>query len=121
MNARRLRRYVDDLLRGQRPKPFRPDDFEAAKIRTAIDLRAARLGSDAPRQEFLSDRYRRLAAQMHGTPPDASAGRPSATRRQVMVAASAAAAAAMVAVAADRLVIGVVSGRTPAPRKQRRN
>ena len=44
MNARGLRRYVDDLLRGRRPKPFQPDDFDAAQIRTAIDLRAARLG-----------------------------------------------------------------------------
>ena len=31
MNARGLRRYVDDLLRGRRPKPFAPDDFEAAR------------------------------------------------------------------------------------------
>ena len=28
MNARGLRRYVDDLLRGRRPKPFAADDFE---------------------------------------------------------------------------------------------
>ena len=44
MNARGLRRYVDDLLRGRRPKAFAPDDFEAAQIRTAIELRAARPG-----------------------------------------------------------------------------
>lgn len=44
MNAQGLRRYVDDLLRGRRPKPYRPDDFEAAQIRAAIDLRAARPG-----------------------------------------------------------------------------
>ena len=67
MNARALRRYIDDLLRGRRPKPFRPDDFEAAQIRTAIDLQAARLGSDAPRQEFLTDLHRRLAEQQEGT------------------------------------------------------
>ena len=72
MNPRRLRRYIDDLLRGRRPKPFRPDDFEAAQIRTAIDLQAARLGSDAPRQEFLTDLQRRLAAQQDGAAePDA--------------------------------------------------
>ena len=71
MNARGLRRYVDDLLRGRRPKPFAPDDFEAAQIRTAIELRAARQGSDvvdAPREEFLSDLHRRLTEQMSGTP-----------------------------------------------------
>ena len=54
MNARGLRRYVDDLLRGGRPTPFRPDDFEASQIRTAIDLQAARPGADEPREEFLA-------------------------------------------------------------------
>src|ERR1700736_1939799 len=106
MNAHASRRYVDDLLRGRTPKPFLPDDFEAAQIRTAIDLRTARLGADAPRQEFLSDLHRRLDTQMRGTPPDASAARSSMTRRQVMVETSAAAAAAVAAVAADRLPPG---------------
>jgi hypothetical protein len=44
MNTRRLRRYVDDLLAGRRPRGFRPDDDEADDIRTAIALRAARPG-----------------------------------------------------------------------------
>jgi Rieske Fe-S protein len=105
MNARGLRRYVDDLLRGRRPKAFAPDDFEAAQIRTAIELRAARQGDDAPRQEFLTDLHRRLAEQMNGTPPDA-APKQSTTRRQVIVGTSAAAAAAVAAVSIDRAVIG---------------
>jgi cytochrome b6-f complex iron-sulfur subunit len=105
MNARGLRRYVDDLLGGRRPKPFAPDDFEAAQIRTAIELRAARQGDGAPRQEFLTDLHRRLAEQMHGTTPKAGP-RQSATRRQVIVGTSAAAAAAVAAVAIDRAVIG---------------
>ena len=104
MNARGLRRYVDDLLRGRRPKPFRPDDFEAAQIRTAIDLQAARLGSDAPRREFLTDLRQRLAAQANGT--SQPVGRPGATRRHVIVGTSAAAAAAVAAVSIDRTVIG---------------
>ncbi len=103
MNARALRRYVDDLLRGRRPKPFRPDDFEAAQIRTAIDLQAARLGSDAPRQEFLTDLRDRLAAQHEGT--TASAPRSGTTRRNVIVGTSAAAAAAVAAVSIDRALI----------------
>jgi cytochrome b6-f complex iron-sulfur subunit len=92
MNTRGQRRYIDELLRGQRPTPFHADDFEAAQIRTAIDLQAARLGSDAPRQEFLTDLHRRLAAQIDDTtePP---ANRLRASRRQVMVGTSAAAAA----------------------------
>jgi cytochrome b6-f complex iron-sulfur subunit len=104
MNARGLRRYVDDLLRGRRPQPFRPDDFEAAQIRTAIDLQAARLGSDAPRQEFLTDLRHRLAAQMDGTAQQPVA-RFGATRRNVIVGTSAAAAAAVAAVSIDRAVI----------------
>ena len=105
MNARGLRHYVDDLLKGRRPKPFRPDDFEAAQIRTAIELRAARQGDDAPRQEFLSDLHRRLAEQMNGAPAPTPI-KQSTTRRQVIVGTSAAAAAAAAAVAVDRAVVG---------------
>ena len=105
MNARGLRRYVDDLLRGRGPKPFAPDDFEAAQIRTAIELRAAGQGGDAPRQEFLDDLHRRLAEQMTGAPP-ATPRMQNATRRQVIVGTSAAAAAAGAAVSGDRAVIG---------------
>ena len=106
MNARGMRRYIDDLAAGRRPKPFQPDDFEADQIRTAIDLQAARMGADAPRQEFLSDLHSKLAAQMESSAPVAEVKHlPSATRRQVMVGTSAAAAAAVAAVAVDRLVI----------------
>jgi nitrite reductase/ring-hydroxylating ferredoxin subunit len=109
MNPRGLRRYIDDLLRGRRPRPFRPDDFEAAQIRTAIDLQAARPGADAPRPEFLADLQRRLAEQ-HGE--SRAASRPSATRRQVIVGTSAAAAAAVAAVSVDRLVMGGATSDT---------
>jgi len=92
-------------LRGRRPKLYRPDDFEAAQIRAAIDLRAARPGADAPRQEFLTDLHRRLAAQMEGDqPPAAKVSWLGASRRQMMVGLSAAAAAAVAAVSADRLL-----------------
>lgn len=111
MNARGLRRYVDDLLRGRRPKAFAPDDFEAAQIRTAIELRAAGQGADAPRDEFLDDLHRRLAEQMGGAPRKPVAA-PNATRRQVIVGTSAAAAAAVTAVSIDRAVTG---SQTDAP------
>src|SRR5262245_18528541 len=105
MNARGLRRYIDDLLRGRRPKPFHPNDFEAEQIRTAIDLQAARMGSDAPRQEFLSDLHRRLAAQMGDTKTAAASSKaPHTTRRQVIVGTSAAAAAVAAGATADRLL-----------------
>ena len=70
MNARKsnkyVDKYVDDLLRGRRPKGFAPDDFEAAQMRTAIELSAA--GDDEPRADFLDDLHRRLAEQMDDEP-----------------------------------------------------
>lgn len=116
MNARGLRRYVDDLLRGHRPKAFQPDDFEAVQIRTAIELRAARPDAelaDAPSQEFLADLHGRLAEQMSGAPTP-SAPKQSSTRRQVIVGTSAAAAAAVTAVSVDRLVVGGLGTEAPA-------
>ena len=104
----RVRRYVDDLLRGRRPKPFRADDSEAAQIRTAIDLRAARPGSDTPRQEFVDDLQRRLAGQLGDEPS------PRLRRRYVIVGTSAAAAAAVAAVSVDRLLIGPNAANTGA-------
>jgi cytochrome b6-f complex iron-sulfur subunit len=101
MTARGLRRYVDDLLCGRRPRPFDADRFEAAQLRTAIELRAARSGSDAPREHFLTDLQRRLAARMADAQetPDPLNGS-HATRRQMVVAASAAALAGGVGVVA---------------------
>lgn len=112
MNARGLRRYVDDLLRGRRPKGFTPDDFEAAQMRTAIELNAARMGADAPGEAFLSDLRHRLADEVDDGEPTPSP-RPtwlSANRRQVIVGTSAAATAAVAAVSVDRLLSGGTSG-----------
>ena len=115
MNTRALRRYIDDLLRGRRPKAFRPDDFEAAQIRTAIDLQAARQDSDAPREEFLADLHRRLAAQHDGAESPVRSSH--ATRRNVIVGTSAAAAAAVAAVSIDRALIDgqVADGNNSGP------
>jgi hypothetical protein len=66
MNTRGLHSYVDDLLDGRRPRPFDADGFEAVQIRTAIELRAARTGSEAPSEHFLTDLHRRLAARVPG-------------------------------------------------------
>ena len=118
MNTRALRRYIDDLLRGRRPKPFRPDDFEAAQIRTAIDLQGARQDSDAPRPEFLNDLHRRIAAQQSGMEKPVPV--PNASRRTVIVGTSAAAAAAVAAVSIDRALIDgaqVADGIDTGPRE----
>lgn len=109
MTRRGVRKYVDDLLAGRRPESFPADDFEAAQIRTAIELRAARPGADEPRPEFVSDLKSRIAQQLShegtGEPAPARQG-PSATRRQVIVGTAAAATAAVVAVSIDHVVTG---------------
>ncbi len=103
MRKRGLQRYVEDLLAGRRPTPFQADEFDAEQVRTAIELRAAAPGADAPRPEFLDDLHRRLAAQAdNATPAPVRRGRFDATRRQVIVGTSAAAASAVAAVAIDR-------------------
>ena len=113
MTRRELQRYIDDLLAGHRPTPFRADEFEAEQIRTAIDLAAARPGADEPSAEFLQSLHDRLAAQADDTTAAVRQlpRRAGSTRRQVIVGTSAAAAAAVAAVAIDRSVVG----RPPTP------
>jgi cytochrome b6-f complex iron-sulfur subunit len=94
--SRRLRRYVADLLRGRRPRPFPADADEAAQIRTAITLRAARPGSGAPTEEFLAALHRRLGAELDGVQ---RSGQTTTSRRRVVQLASAAAAAGAVGAA----------------------
>jgi cytochrome b6-f complex iron-sulfur subunit len=66
MKPRALLAYLDDMVRCRRPKPFRANDFEAAQIRTAIDLQSVRMSTHVPRQEFLTDLWCRLAEQLGG-------------------------------------------------------
>ena len=102
-----VRRFVEDLLRGRRPRAFRPDDEEAAQIRAAIELRAGRAGSGAASEEFVADLRRRLATELdedddHGVVPIRSG------RRRVLQFGS---------VAAAGLAVGAVAARaasTPA-------
>jgi nitrite reductase/ring-hydroxylating ferredoxin subunit len=95
VSDRTVRRFVEGLLRGQRTQRARPDDIEAEQMRTAIELRAARLGSDAPREDFVTDLHRRLAGESEEAP--ASGG----TRRRVVIGTGLAAASA-----ATGLVVG---------------
>jgi cytochrome b6-f complex iron-sulfur subunit len=104
VTARDVRRFVEELLRGRRARPFRPDDQEAAEMRAAITLRAARTGSGAPSEEFVTDLHRRLAAELatdDGEPATAIRG----TRRQVIQFGSVAAAAAGIGVVLDQTII----------------
>jgi cytochrome b6-f complex iron-sulfur subunit len=89
---RGINRYIEDLLRGHRPKDFPASQDEAALARTAITLRSARPGSGAPTEEFVVGLHKRLASELDDTRQEPHvASRP---RRAFMRAASAAAAVA---------------------------
>jgi cytochrome b6-f complex iron-sulfur subunit len=62
MSERSVRRFVADLLRGRRSRPFRAEEGDVAEVRAAITLRAARLGAGTPSEEFVTDLHRRLVA-----------------------------------------------------------
>jgi nitrite reductase/ring-hydroxylating ferredoxin subunit len=102
------RRFIADLLRGRRPRSFRADDADAAQLRAAITLRSAQPGSAAPREEFVTDLHRRLAAELTGQPTDPAQTQPkqpvNRTRRRLVQATSLAAAAAAVGAVVDHTV-----------------
>lgn len=109
MTRRGVRKYVDDLLAGRRPEPFPADDFDAAQIQTAIELRAAGPDADEPRPEFVDDLKNLIAQQLsQGQPEGPGPNRQglSATRRQVIVGTAAAATAAVAAVSIEHVMTG---------------
>ncbi len=111
MSGREVRRFVDELLAGKQSTGFRPDEAEAEQMRTAIELRAARLGSDAPSEEFLSSLQRRLAAEVDDEP--APVRSVNGYRRRNLLIGTSAAAAATVGAVVDRTLIG--RGETGSP------
>jgi nitrite reductase/ring-hydroxylating ferredoxin subunit len=94
-----VRRFVEDLLRGRRPRGFRPDDEDAAQMRASIELRAGRPGSGAPSEEFVADLRRRLATELD----DGDVAPIRNGRRRVLQFGSVAAAAVAVGVVGDRV------------------
>jgi cytochrome b6-f complex iron-sulfur subunit len=107
MSARDVRRFVEDLLRGRRTRRFQADDDDAAQLRAAIELRAARTGSGAPSEEFVAGLRRRLAAELA---EDSRVTPVRGTRRRVIQVGSVAAAAATLGVVVDRVVIASAAG-----------
>jgi nitrite reductase/ring-hydroxylating ferredoxin subunit len=113
---RRVTRYIAQLLRDRRPRPFVPTDEESAAIRTAIQLRAARPESAIPRPEFIAELRDRLAEE---------AGKADETvtveevplrrrpRRGLLIGTVTAAGAAAVGATADRLIGGRGTLREP--------
>jgi nitrite reductase/ring-hydroxylating ferredoxin subunit len=119
--SRRLRRYLRDLIRGHRPRPYQVDPDEAAQIAVAIDLRAARLGAAAPDEDFLARLHRRLAdvdfssSSDRAVPASAKALRRPASRRQVVVVGAATTAAAVAGAALDRTLVGPGTAASDSP------
>jgi nitrite reductase/ring-hydroxylating ferredoxin subunit/plasmid stabilization system protein ParE len=106
MTGRAARRFIEDLLSGRRPRAFPAQETDVEDLRTAITLRAARPGSGAPREEFVTDLHRRLAAEQAGEEPEGGQVRSiGGTRRRFVQGAAIAAAAAAVGVAVDRTLI----------------
>ncbi len=120
MSDKIVSRFVEGLLRGQSTERARPDDFEAEQMKTAIELRAARLGSDAPSEDFVSDLHRRLAAEMAEEQVPVSHPRwaPRGTRRQVVIGGSVAAASAAAGLVVGRNLLApgeALAGRDAGP------
>ena len=120
MSNRTIRRFMEGLLRGQPTERARPDDFEAEQMKTAIELRAARLGSDAPREGFVTDLHRRLASEMAEEQAPATHPRwaPRGTRRQVVIGTSVAAASAAAGLVVGRNLLASSVGPQAAPTTQ---
>jgi nitrite reductase/ring-hydroxylating ferredoxin subunit len=118
VSNRTVRRFVEGLLRGQRTERARPDDFEAEQMKTAIELRAARLGSDAPREEFGTDLHRRLAAEMSGGQTALAHRRWASRRREVVIGGSVAAASAAAGLVVGRNLLAPTVTQHAAPPTQ---
>ena len=109
-------RYVDSLLRRRRPKSFAPTQDDVEVVRTAISLIAESPDAAEPRQQFVDDLRRRIAAQSTAVQQPATA--PPRTwwalnRRTVLQATTLAAAAATAGATADHLLSGDQAQKPP--------
>jgi hypothetical protein len=66
VTPRNAERFVDSLVRGERPRSFEASDEEAALIGTAITLHAG-INQGPPRQQFVSDLFEELASSQEGS------------------------------------------------------
>lgn len=90
---RGITRYIEDLVRSRRPKRFRASEEDIAMARTAITLRAARPGSGAPAEEFVTALHKKLAAELDPPAVHRAVGARRTFLRTATVAGAAAAGA----------------------------
>jgi hypothetical protein len=89
MKPRRVASFVDAVISGRRPAPFKADPVEADLLGVAIALRVGRPGEAVPEEQFVARLREELAVQASGArrPP---ARAQFATRVRIAVAAAAA-------------------------------
>lgn len=104
--ADRVAQFVEDLLKGRRPRRFEATPEEAEAMSAAAGLAAARVGADLPDKAALDRIHRRLAERLDDSP--AMEGRYS--RRVWMRTFGTAAAAAVLGVAIDEVVTRTGAG-----------
>ncbi|HKP44435.1 Rieske (2Fe-2S) protein [Mycobacterium sp.] len=118
MSNRTVRRFVEGLLRGQRTQHAHPDNVEAEEMKTAIELRAARLGSDSPREDFVTDLHRRLAGELADEQQTVDHPRWAPRRRQVVIGGSVAAASAAAGLVVGRNLLAPTVTQQATPQTQ---
>jgi hypothetical protein len=95
VSRRKISAFLDALAAGRRPRGFRASPDDAAVLRTAIELQAARADEAAPDPQFVSRLYEELADQA-GTAPVVPMVRPAPRPRGRLALVSVAAGLALV-------------------------
>lgn len=101
----RLSELLDAVSAGRRPTRNKIDPQDAPLVRTAIELRAVRPGEDSPREDFVADLHRRLAAEAAEREAAIRPRRARPSRLQHLVGVAAASAALMGGTAAVTVAI----------------
>ena len=87
---RGITRYIEDLVRSRRPRRFRTTGEDTDLARVAITLRAARPGSGAPAEDFVTGLHKKLAAELDPPAPRRVVGGRRALLRVAAVVGAAA-------------------------------
>ena len=105
--ADRVARFVDDLLRGRRPRGFKASPEEVEAMTAAAGLVSARVGADLPDKAALDRIHSKLAAALDESP----ALDRHVTRRMLLRTFGTAAAAMVIGVGLDE--VATRQGKSP--------
>ena len=100
--AERVGAFVEDILRGRRPRRFAATEEERTAMQAAAGLAAGRVGADLPSKEALDRIHQELARQVDDSP----ILEPRINRRVWLRSVGAAAAAVVAGVVIDQVVGG---------------